>query len=235
MPPRADSSRAVLPAAVLWLALVTPFARAWLESSMVLHMLVQLPLLAGIGFCAGWAWMQSRPGGVAARTLGFAQSFNAGGVTGVLAASFVMVLWMLPRGLDLARLDVAVDALKFISVPAAGVAVALSWPRLPVIARAVVHLEVIATLFRFGWGYLAADERLCLAYLAGDQQRAGELLLWLGTAWAVAVVWRPMFGGAPSSGAVPPDAHYRSAPNSPSQARSLAKSQLNLLNVNING
>jgi hypothetical protein len=197
MSPYADPARALLAAAGLWLLLAAPPVRAWLESSMVLHMLVQLPLLAGIGFCAGWAWMQSRPGCTAARTLGVAQSFNAGGLTGILAASFVMVLWMLPRGLDLARLDLAVDALKYISVPAAGLAVALSWPRLPVIARAVVHLEVIATLFRFGWGYLAAEERLCLAYLAGDQQRAGEILLWFGAAYAVAVVWRPMFGSVP--------------------------------------
>jgi hypothetical protein len=123
------------------------------------------------------------------------QSFNAGGVTGLVFASFVMVLWMLPRCLDLARLDVAADALKFLSVPAAGAAVALSWPRVPAIARAVVHLEVIATLLRFGWGYLAADQRLCLAYLAGDQQRTGELLLWLGAAYAIAAAWRPMFGG----------------------------------------
>lgn len=197
MLPYADPLRAIMVAAALWLGLAAPPARAWLESSMLLHMVVQLPLLAGIGFCAGWVWLQSRTGGAASRTLGFAQSFNAGGVTGMLAASFVMVLWMLPRCLDLARLDAAVDALKFISVPAAGFAVALSWPRLPVIARAVVHLEVIATLFRFGWGFLAADERLCLAYLAGDQQRTGEFLLWLGAVYAVAVVWRPMFGGAP--------------------------------------
>ena len=197
MPPFADSARALLPAACLWLVLFAPPLRAWLESSMVLHMLVQLPLLAGIGYCAGWAWMHARQGGTAARTLGLAQSFNGGGATGIVAASFVMVLWMLPRCLDLARLDPAIDAIKFVSVAAAGLAVALSWPRLPVIARAVVHLEVIATLFRFGWGYLAAEERLCLAYLADDQQRAGELLLWLGVVYAVCVSWRPMFGGAP--------------------------------------
>jgi hypothetical protein len=50
-----------------------------------------------------------------------------------------MLLWMLPRCLDLARLDPSVDALKFVSVPAAGFAIALSWPLLPRIARAVVH------------------------------------------------------------------------------------------------
>ena len=160
------------------------------------HMLLQLPLLAGIGYCIGAAWMHGTTRGVAARALNDIQSFNAGGITGLLAASFVMVLWMLPRCLDLARLDPTADAIKFVSVPAAGLAVALSWSRLPVIARAVIHLEVIATLLRFGWGYLATEERLCLAYLAGDQQRTGEWLLWLGAAYAVAVAWRPMFGTA---------------------------------------
>lgn len=194
MLPRVDPKRSAMAAAGLWLALATPPARAWLESSMVQHMLIQLPLLTAIGFCIGTAWLASRPHGFAARILDRVQSFNAGGVTGLVFASFVMVLWMLPRCLDSARLDIAADALKFLSVPAAGIAVALSWPRVPAIARAVVHLEVIATLLRFGWGYLAADQRLCLVYLAGDQQRTGELLLWLGAAYAIAVAWRPMFG-----------------------------------------
>jgi hypothetical protein len=182
-------------AAAAWTALAIPPARAWLESSMTLHMLVQLPLLALTGFCIGVAW-RAAASRTAQRGLLALQSFNAGGTTGLIAASFAMVLWMLPRALDLARLDPSIEALKFASVPAAGMAVALSWPRLPTIARAVLHLEVIATLLRFGWGYLAAEERLCLAYLAGDQQRTGELLLWAGAAYALAAVWRPMFGGA---------------------------------------
>jgi hypothetical protein len=199
----ADPTRALAAAACVWLALSAPPVRAWLEASMALHMLAQLPLLAWTGYCAGSAWLRSRPAGAAARALAGVQSFNAGGATGILAASFVMVLWMLPRCLDLARLDPAVDAVKFLTVPAAGLAVALSWPRLPAIARAVVHLEVIATLFRFGWGYLAAEERLCLAYLADDQQRTGELLLWMGAAYAVAAAWRPLFGAAPRARATP--------------------------------
>ena len=195
MSPRAEPLHATLAAAGLWLVLALPPLRAWLESAMTLHMLEQLPLLAAIGYVVGRAWMQARPGGTPSRALASVQSFNAGGITGLVFASFVMVLWMLPRLLDLARLDPTAAALKFVSVPLAGLAVALSWPRLPAIARAVVHLEVIATLLRFGWGYLAAEERLCLAYLADDQQRTDELLLWLGFAYAVAVAWRPMFGG----------------------------------------
>ena len=161
---------------------------------MVLHMLVQLPLLAFIGFVIGRAFVPAGPGGAANRTVACIQSFNAGGLTGLLIAAFTMVLWMLPKCLDLARLDIAVDAIKFMTVPAAGLAIGWSWPRVPVIARAVVHLEAIATLFRFGWGYLAADERLCLVYLTNDQQRTGEILLWLGVVYAIAIAWRPMFG-----------------------------------------
>jgi hypothetical protein len=194
---RSDTARIALTAGALWLLLTAAPLRGWFESSMALHMLAQLPLLALAGYAFGTAWLRTEPGAIAARALDFSQSFNAGGVTGLITASFVMVIWMLPRFLDLARLDGGVDAIKLVSVPLAGVAIALSWPRLPVIARAVAHLEVIATLLRFGWGYLAAEERLCLAYLADDQQRTGIILLWLGGLYAVAVAWRPMFGSIP--------------------------------------
>ena len=182
-------------ALALWALLAVPAARNALELTMVRHMLVQLPLLALIGACLGALWLDAHRAGKAALALRAVQQCNAGGATGILAASFVVMLWMLPRCLDLARLDAAIDALKFITVPAAGLAVAVSWARLPVIARAVVHIEVIASFWRFGWGYLAADTRLCLAYLADDQQRAGELLLWAGAVYAILVVWRPLFGG----------------------------------------
>ena len=172
---------------LLWLALAAPPARSWLESSMALHMLVQLPLLAGIGYCVGRSLNRSH-------SLATLQSFNAGGITGLIIASFVMLLWMLPRPLDLARLDASIDALKFVSVPVAGLAVALSWQRVPPIARAVVHLEVIATLLRFGWGYLAAEQRLCLSYLADDQRVTGILVVVLGAAYAIAVSWKAVFG-----------------------------------------
>jgi hypothetical protein len=41
---------------------------------------------------------------------------------------------------------------------------------------------------------MASEERLCLAYLADDQQLTGILLIYLGSAWAAAVAWRPLFG-----------------------------------------
>jgi len=174
---------------VLWV----PRVRDLLEATMSLHMLVQLPLLAFAGYCVGVAWRQQQ-GGLSNAALASLQRWNVGGATGVVFAGIVMVFWMLPRGLDTARFSGVADVAKFVTIALAGLAVALSWSRMHVIARGVIHLEVIATLFRFGWGYLSTDSRLCLAYLSDDQQRTGEWLLWLGAVYALIVVWRPLVG-----------------------------------------
>ena len=49
----AEPARLMLWAGCAWLVLASPALRAWLESRMALHMLVQLPLLAAIGYCMG--------------------------------------------------------------------------------------------------------------------------------------------------------------------------------------
>lgn len=183
-------------AAMLWLVMLTPPMRAWLESSMTVHMLVQLPLLFMIGFCWGWAWRQAPAGSVAARALANMMRANRWGATGLIVAAFTMTLWMLPRLLDGARLDLSFDLAKFVTVSVlGGLAVSISWRATPAIVRAVIHLEVVATFLRFGWGYLATEQRLCLVYLIGDQQRTGRALLLIGVIYAIVVTWRPLFGG----------------------------------------
>lgn len=176
-------------------ALMIPPATRLLESSMTLHMLVHLPLLALAGFVLGRVWRDSRlERAVVMRT--HLHPFNGGGATGLVLASFVMLWWMLPRGLDLAKTEWIWDAAKFASVTLAGLMVAMSWPRVPALARGVIHVEVIATFLRFGWGYLSSPNRLCVSYLQGDQERAGTLLLACGAVYALAVIWRPLFGTA---------------------------------------
>ena len=158
------------------------------------HMLLQLPALVLIGWAWG-AWLRNQTHGAIARWVAWMQMANRWGATGLLLAIGTMTLWMLPRTLDSARLDMFWDASKFFSVTLlVGTAAALSWHRCPPIARGVIHLEVIATFWRFGWAYLATEERLCLSYLLGDQQRAGTALCCMGAAWAVAAVWKPFFG-----------------------------------------
>ena len=110
-------------------------------------------------------------GRAAARWQGVADGVLRGGVAGLLFAAFVLTLWMLPRLLDAAVLDVRFGIAKFIALPAAGAALALSWPRTPPLLRLLVHVEAIATLLRFGWGYLEAPTRLCaIAVLPCDDR-----------------------------------------------------------------
>ena len=191
-----SARQAACAALVVWLLLFTSPLRTALESSMMLHMLVQLPMLFLIGFVLGWTWRRAPARSIAGRALNCVMRANRWGMTGLIAAAFTMTLWMLPRLLDSARLDLSFDLVKFLTVSLlGGLAVSISWRATPAILRAVIHLEVIATLLRFGWGYLAAEERLCLVYLVGDQQRTGSALLVLGALYALVVVWRPLFGG----------------------------------------
>jgi len=83
-----DPKSLALFATVTWLGLAIRYVRAWLELSIARHMLLQLPLLAVIGACLGAARLGTRSDSFAARALGAMQSFNTGGATGMLAASF---------------------------------------------------------------------------------------------------------------------------------------------------
>ncbi len=176
----------------VWLALATPALRAALESSMSAHMLLQLPLLVAIGALLARG---ARPG--PARWRAIADGVLRGGVAGLLFAAFVLTLWMLPRLLDAAVLDARFEIAKFIALPAAGAALALSWPRTPPLLRLLVHVEAIATLLRFGWGYLEAPTRLCAVYLPNEQVRVGQALLVAGAAYALLASWRMLFGTPP--------------------------------------
>lgn len=167
--------------------LAAPPLRGWLEASMTRHMLVQMPLLALLG--AGLA------GAVPRRVREWVQRWNAAGVTGLVLASVVGLLWMLPRALDAALDQPWVELAKFLSLPLLiGLPLALSWPRMAFVVRGVFVLEGIATCFRLGWLYLATPERLCTSYLLDDQQRLGWLLLALGGALTLALVGWLLFG-----------------------------------------
>lgn len=161
-------------ASVLLAILLVPAVRHALEATMLAQMLVQIPLLAAIG----WLSMSFLP--MSARAA--IDQWNANGISGLVVASLGAMYWMLPRTLDAAVADVGVDALKLVSVPlVVGLPLALSWPRAGFVVRGVFLAEVIASLFRLGWLYRVSPVRLCSAYPLDDQQRLGTSLLVLGT------------------------------------------------------
>ncbi len=182
-----SAGRWCLAGALLWAALALPPVRHALESAMTLHMLVQIPLLALAG-----AWLAQGTPRWLERSL---SAWNHRGISGLLLASLAGLVWMLPLAVDAALNDPWVELAKFLSVSLLiGAPVALSWPRAGFVVRGVVLLELIATMLRLGWLYLISPDRLCSNYLLDDQQRLGRMLLVIGFAVLLILVWKLMWG-----------------------------------------
>ena len=150
--------------------LALPAMRDGLERVMVLHMLVQIPLLAvGGGLMAAGlrpSW-KARVG-----------EWNRGGVSGILLALIASSWWMVPRALDLALSSPAIELAKFVTLPLlVGAPVALSWSRVGAIGRGFVIVNVLPMWAVVGWLYLAAPMRVCNFYLLDQQAAAGTGLL----------------------------------------------------------
>ena len=178
---------AALGAVGLLLAIVaTPLGSA-LATTMVGHVLVQIPLLVAVGFALG-RYLEPNIDGILLR-------WNAGGIPGILLASFAIGFWMIPRWLDGSLTSTATEAAKYASlVLLAGLPLAWSWARLHPIARGVVKIEFLAMLFRLGWLYLISPDRLCNSYLLTDQTWLGRGLVLM--AIALSITWLvPVFFG----------------------------------------
>jgi hypothetical protein len=173
--------------ACVYLALLVPPIKHVLEASMTAQMLLQIPLLVGVGCLLS----KALPAGARA----IADDWNYGGITGLVIASVASAFWMLPRTLDAAVTEPLVDMVKYLSVPLLiGVPFALSWPRMTFIVRGVFLVEFIATFFRLGWLYLICPDRLCNLYLLDDQQRLGQFMLLLGAALFLGVAAKLIWG-----------------------------------------
>lgn len=161
-------------AIVLWL----PGLGGFLKNSMLTHMGVQVSLLVVAGYGLGSALLAHQPDRMqTARTYRWVF---------LLMAVFTLMVWMVPRLLDLAADKAEIDLVKALSlVFCAGVPLAWSWPQLPAVARGVLHLEALATLWRMGWLYLDSPTRLCVRYGLADQHSLGRCLMAAGCAYAL--------------------------------------------------
>lgn len=179
--------RFCLAGTILWAVLAISSVRHIIESTMVSQMLVQMPLLA----LAGWWFAQGTPSWLQRQLT----AWDHHGISGLLLASLTGLVWMLPLAVDASLNEPPVTLAKYMSVPLLiGAPIALSWPRAGFVVRGIVLLELIATTFRLGWLYAISPERLCSNYLLDDQQRLGQLLIGLGCAIILALVWKLMWG-----------------------------------------
>lgn len=165
-------------AVMLWL----PGLGGLLKSSMLTHMGIQVSLLIWVGHRLGHALLEYRPE-LTLWTRRYRWAL-------MLMTMVTLTLWMVPRLLDWAVESPVVDLIKALSlVLCAGVPLAWAWPQLPAVARGVIHLEALASLWRLGWLYLDSPTRLCVQYSLDDQQRLGQLWMGSGAVYALALAW----------------------------------------------
>lgn len=182
---------------ILMAVLMLPEVRGSQESALVTHMLVQLPLLVLAGWCLGTGLLSIIP------ALGHTK-WNRGGIPGLLVAIYTLLFWMLPKSLDGALDDPALEMAKFASLPLCfGLPLALSWPRAHVLVRGFLKAQFLSMLGVLSFLYTHAPVRICNNYLVSEQETAGVLLG--GAAIALALGWAAPLFFAPGSRAATPD------------------------------
>ncbi|MGH8505796.1 MAG: hypothetical protein ACRETM_07515 [Stenotrophobium sp.] len=168
-----------------------------LEVSMTTQMLVQIPSLVVVGLLLSRA--------VPERVNATLASCDYHGITGLVLATLVAALWMLPRLLDASITEPSIAVAKYLSIPLLiGLPFALSWPRMSFIVRGVFLLELIATFFRMGWLYSIWPDRLCNNYLLGDQQRLGKYMVLIGVLLLLWTACKLLWGRMDAFAEAPP-------------------------------
>jgi hypothetical protein len=169
------------------LVITLPGIGSWLESSLLLHVLVQLPLLVFLGWLAG--------GALPAEWVRRINTFNTAGIVGVLMMSFSGLFWMLPSALDASLQITGYAVMKGISLFLfIGVVLSITNKVINPIMRGVFLLEGWAMLGRLGSIYKVSPERLCNSYLLNEQQQLGAILIFIAIVIAVFWACKVLFG-----------------------------------------
>ena len=169
----------------LCVLLAWPALRHALEASMWRHMVLQFPLLMAAGALLAAA-LPPRARGAVAR-------WNAHGIAGLVLVACVLAVLMVPRVLDLALRDPAIEAAKVAVLLGAGAALRLSWRAAGLVVQGFFLGNMLPMTAVVGQLYIDAPLRLCNAYLLDDQARLGQWLIALAVllalGWLAQVGW----------------------------------------------
>ncbi|MFC7062537.1 hypothetical protein [Halobacillus seohaensis] len=151
---------------VLYIFLILPPVASLLESIMIVHMHMQMPLLVISGFLMTRFFQIRFPE--------FFKKWNGNGVPGLLLFAIIWSYWMIPRVMDETLTVQAVEVFKFISLPfLAGVPLRDSWSKLSSIGKNIVYVFITLVFIMMTWLYIGADEQLCNNYLMVEQKTVG--------------------------------------------------------------
>lgn len=163
-------------------ALSVPPGRSLIEQSMTWHMVVQMPIL----FASGWFLMS---GGWDTQKISLGH-WNQFGLTGFIAAQFIITYWMLPISIDRAVVMPQVDVFKLLSLMVSGALIKTSISRSPAVLQLFFVGYIVSMLITTGVYLATTERRLCNAYSMESQLSAGYGVVALGIALAFAWAFR---------------------------------------------
>lgn len=150
----------------LFIFLALPPVAHFMESVMVIHMHMQMPMLIIAGMLMAPFFQQ--------RFSLFFENYNQNGLPGILLFTIIMGYWLLPRTMDEALTLQTVEVFKFIGLPLlAGVPLRDSWKKLS--ERGKNNVIILFTLIFLGMGflYIFVPIQLCNNYLVTEQFTLG--------------------------------------------------------------
>ncbi|MFD2444974.1 hypothetical protein ACFSO7_13470 [Bacillus sp. CGMCC 1.16607] len=147
---------------LLFIFLIIPPVAKFMESVMIMHMHMQMPMFVIAGLLMARFFQ--------VRFKGFFEKWNSDGVPGMILFSIVMVYWMLPRTMDEALTVQGVEMFKFISLPfLAGIPLRDSWKKLGARGKNIIIIFFTILFLGLGWLYIQSQDQLCNNYLVIDQ------------------------------------------------------------------
>lgn len=145
-----------------YIFLVLPPVANVLESIMIMHMHMQMPLFVLTGFLMAKLLQQKFPG--------FFDKWNGNGIPGILLFSIIMMYWMIPRTMDEALTMQSIELFKFFSLPfLAGVPLRDSWGKVSLLVKKIFFISFTIVFLVMGVLYIMAPIQLCNNYLLIDQ------------------------------------------------------------------
>jgi hypothetical protein len=151
---------------VLFVFLAIPPVAHFMESLMVIHMHMQMPMLVIAGVMMAKFFQVKFPS--------FFDRWNQNGIPGMLLFIIIIGYWMLPRSMDEALESQIVEVFKFISMPfLAGVPLRDSWKKISAGVKSGVITGFTVLFILMGWLYIFAPAQLCNNYLKIEQITLG--------------------------------------------------------------
>ena len=151
---------------LLLIVLYLPPVAHLLESIMIVHMHMQMPLIVFAGFLMARFFQL--------QFLNFFKKWNRNGVPGILLFVIIVVYWTIPRTMDEALTYQNMEIFKFLSLSfLAGIPLRDSWKKLRSIGKNAIFYFFTIMYIGAGWLYIGSPVQLCNNYRVIEQITLG--------------------------------------------------------------